>query len=343
MHVNFNSFCLDLGGGNRFVLELANCLIDKGHKVTITHLGNKDTYAWFPGLKAEVINLDGLSLSLPFKGYKKAFSKFSKAYGSGNLSAAEMCLVDGMPDCDVNVATYCFTAYPTYYSGIGRGFYLVQHFEPWFFSDPKVKSRAESTYTLPLRRLCVSKWLTDKVEGTLIGNGINLSKFRNLLIPKNYDVMVVNRGIDWKGNYAPIVEALQKKGFKVFVADGKLSEEELVWAYNSSRIFLFLSKHEGFGYPPLEAMACGVPVITTPCLEYALQLNNALVLQENFTAEQVVNAVQALLGDKGLYDKVSVNGRLTAKLLNFKYVVNRFEDAINLNKPILAQSVNCVH
>lgn len=42
---------------------------------------------------------------------------------------------------------------------------------------------------------------------------------------------------------------------------GFVEDEELVALYNTSKLFVFPSLHEGFGIPPLEAMRCGIPVI----------------------------------------------------------------------------------
>ena len=335
MHVNFNSLGLDLTGGNRFILELGNRLVDKGYKVTITHLGNERNYSWFPEVKAEIINVDYVPSGLPNKSLRKVFGRYLRRYGYGKLSDQELHLIDKIPDCDVNVATFCFTAFPTYYSGKGRGFYLVQHFEPWFFEDYKSKSKAALTYALPLKKLCVSKWLTDKVQGTFIGNGVNLDKFRKKKCEKTYDVMLVKRNISWKGDYSPVVDALGKKGLKVFVADGKISDEEMVLAYNSSRVFLFLSDHEGFGYPPLEAMACGVPVVTTPCLEYANHLDNACVLKRDYSVNDVLEAIGYLLKNDNLYYRLVEAGLSTAKMYDFQKVVNRFVDQINYNRNIV--------
>jgi hypothetical protein len=328
MHINFNSFNLGLAGGTRFIFELTNRLVDLNHKVTITHLGDKSLYAWFPEIKAEVINVPYVPYSLPDRAVRKFLGKYMKRYEYGKLSNRERHLMAIIPDCDVNVATFCLTAFPTYYSGKGRGFYLVQHYEPWFFEDEKSKARAALTYTLPLKKLCVSKWLTEKVQGTNIGNGINLSKFKEQKTPKVYDVMVVQRDAGWKGNYNPLLNALKMSGLKTFVADGKISDSELVFAYNSSRMFLFLSKHEGFGYPPLEAMACGVPVITTPCLEYINHLQNAYVLGTDYSIGDIMNAIQQLLTDDTLYYRLIENGRNTAAEYDFQKVVNRLIEAV---------------
>lgn len=44
---------------------------------------------------------------------------------------------------------------------------------------------------------------------------------------------------------------------------GEIQEEDKVALYQSASCFVFPSSYEGFGLPPLEAMACGIPVITT--------------------------------------------------------------------------------
>jgi glycosyltransferase involved in cell wall biosynthesis len=46
---------------------------------------------------------------------------------------------------------------------------------------------------------------------------------------------------------------------------GTVPEARLVELYNAAELLLFPSYEEGFGWPPLEAMACGTPVITSDC------------------------------------------------------------------------------
>jgi glycosyltransferase involved in cell wall biosynthesis len=328
MHINFNSLSLGLAGGTRFIFELANSLVDKNQKVTITHLGDKSVYCWVPELKAEVINVQYVPHGPASRGFSKVFAKSMKKYGYGSLSDRERRLMEIIPECDVNVATFCWTAAPTYYSGKGRRFYLVQNYEPWFFDDVKTQERAALTYTLPLKKLCVSKWLTEKVGGVNVGNGINLSQFKQQKTPKLYDVMVIQRTSGWKGDYLAVIEALGKLGLKVFVAGGGVSEADLVSAYNASRIFLFLSKFEGFGYPPLEAMACGTPVITTSCLEFATHLSNAYVLKQDYTVNDVLDAVDQLFKDDALYERLVQSGLKTAQAFDFQKVVKRFLETV---------------
>lgn len=49
-----------------------------------------------------------------------------------------------------------------------------------------------------------------------------------------------------------------------FLHVGGADDEQLMCLYSIAEMLVFPSLHEGFGWPPLEAMACGCPVITTP-------------------------------------------------------------------------------
>ena len=61
---------------------------------------------------------------------------------------------------------------------------------------------------------------------------------------------------------------LNKISLRLGIADqlvniGYIPDEELSVIYSSSTLFIFPSLYEGFGLPPLEAMACGTPVISS--------------------------------------------------------------------------------
>jgi len=47
------------------------------------------------------------------------------------------------------------------------------------------------------------------------------------------------------------------------VFTGYVPDDDLVALYNAADLFVYPSIYEGFGLPPLEAMACGTPVITS--------------------------------------------------------------------------------
>ena len=321
MKINFNSFHLGCNGGNRFIFELSNALWERGHQVTICHAGLPILHDWFSPIRADIIECN----------IGKATRLLNK-YGIHKVDVhaeQEKNLVKSIPDCDVNVATYFTTVRPTLLSKKGKACYLVQHYEPSFFSSGNQERLvAEATYSMPLQKLCVSQWLTEKVNGAFIGNGINLSKFKPLPLPIEFDVMVMPKpNIKWKGNYAPVVDELRRKGLKVLEVNN-LSEENLVRAYNLSKCFLYLSEREGFGFPPLEAMACGTPVISTDCTEYFKDYNSMLQLKEDWAINDAVTNVGWLLKNPDYAKSLVGSGLKLAGNFAFSKVVDRFVDVI---------------
>jgi glycosyltransferase involved in cell wall biosynthesis len=59
--------------------------------------------------------------------------------------------------------------------------------------------------------------------------------------------------------HASIGEQLQER----VIFTGRVDDEDLAALYSGALCFTFMSYYEGFGLPPLEAMQCGVPVITS--------------------------------------------------------------------------------
>jgi hypothetical protein len=321
MKINFNSSGLGLCGGNRVIFDLSNALVDRGHEVTISCAGLKQGLNWWSPnpIKAKII----------FAHY----SLIERAKIVARISRANVDkLLNIIPECDVNVATFCMTAFPTVRSNMGKMFYLVQHYEPWFFSDECKRKKADESYKLPMTRLCVSKWLADKVNGVCIGNGVDLTKFTSLDLKRDLSrVMIFFRGMNWKEGdiYSQIVSEISKK-YTLLQIHGNYTDAQLVTAYNLSGVFLYLSKHEGFGLPPLEAMACGLPVITTDCLEYAVHGKNALILPKSYSVQDIMDRIELLKNNSALRCRLIKYGYETALSYDFKHVVDKFEKFVKI-------------
>jgi glycosyltransferase involved in cell wall biosynthesis len=80
------------------------------------------------------------------------------------------------------------------------------------------------------------------------------------------DAVLLRVGRPLTGELRDLVEELDLS--TAIVDSGRVDEDELVRVYNAADVLLHPSFYEGFGWPPLEAMACGTPVVSssTPAL-----------------------------------------------------------------------------
>ncbi|OQW68409.1 MAG: hypothetical protein BVN29_00805 [Nitrospira sp. ST-bin5] len=84
---------------------------------------------------------------------------------------------------------------------------------------------------------------------------------------------------------------------------GYVDQKDLPAVYAGARLFVYPSLHEGFGFPPLEAMACGVPVISTRSSSLAENLERAAELVAPDDIAGLTDAMQRLLTDDTLRAK----------------------------------------
>jgi glycosyltransferase involved in cell wall biosynthesis len=107
-----------------------------------------------------------------------------------------------------------------------------------------------------------------------------------------------------------LVEQLNLKDKVQF--KGYIPSQNLPIVYNLAQIFVYPSTYEGFGFPPLEAMACGIPVITTAISAMLDNVGNAGLLIPPQDETALSQAIQTLLSDNSLRDHLSRAGRLRA-------------------------------
>jgi glycosyltransferase involved in cell wall biosynthesis len=89
---------------------------------------------------------------------------------------------------------------------------------------------------------------------------------------------------------------------------GYIPAEDLPIVYNLADVFVYPSLYEGFGLPPLEAMACGTPVITTAVSSMPEHVGDAGILIPPQDERALFQALLALLQDPDLRRQLSEKG-----------------------------------
>jgi glycosyltransferase involved in cell wall biosynthesis len=89
---------------------------------------------------------------------------------------------------------------------------------------------------------------------------------------------------------------------------GRVSREELCWLYNAADLLLFPSHYEGFGFPVVEAMACGLPVVTSNVSSLPEVVGDAAITVAPTDYEGMAQAVCAVLTNEELRRTLSGKG-----------------------------------
>ena len=89
---------------------------------------------------------------------------------------------------------------------------------------------------------------------------------------------------------------------------GYLGDEDLRALYSSCKVFVYPSLYEGFGLPPLEAMACGAPVISSQVPAIVEAVGNAACLVNSTNVQELTGAIVRLLLDKQVREQLSLSG-----------------------------------
>jgi glycosyltransferase involved in cell wall biosynthesis len=85
-------------------------------------------------------------------------------------------------------------------------------------------------------------------------------------------------------------------------------EEDLVVFYNMADIFVFPSLYEGFGLPPLEAMACGTPVVCSNAASLPEVVGDAAITVDPYDVEALAQAMHRVLSNEDLRQDLSQRG-----------------------------------
>lgn len=127
-----------------------------------------------------------------------------------------------------------------------------------------------------------------------------LCEFKNLNL-----VVVGSPGWLYKNIYREAKNSPYKNNiiFKNYIKD-----EERKFYYSLASVFVYPSFFEGFGFPPLEAMACGTPVVTSVNSSLPEVVGDGGVLVDPHNAVDISEAIKSILSDSGLKERLVKKG-----------------------------------
>ncbi|ACO33330.1 glycosyl transferase, group 1 family [Acidobacterium capsulatum ATCC 51196] len=292
--------------------------------------------------------------------YPKVFTEFVRS------GLAESYIRTVVPAADINIATSFETARPAALLG-GKKFYFAQHYEPYFATEKQdsegAKTLALQSYHLGFRLVANSSWLLNQLRSELgdydvdlCPNAIDHKVFwgepkQRIRPDKVVLISYGGRNAEWKGfldmakavararSMAPDIniewrvygKALLPPGNNIasYHALGFLSPPELSSAYREADILLSASWYESFPLFPLEAMACGLAVVTTQSgtEEYAIPAQTAEVVEARSTGS-ISDAILKLVNNPEHCYRIAVAGNRISREFTWERSVRRLEDIL---------------
>ncbi len=126
--------------------------------------------------------------------------------------------------------------------------------------------------------------------------------------PRFENYKLVLAGLPENG-YETIEEEIKIQGIRDKIVElGWTKEEDLPYLMNEAKLFVFPSNYEGFGIPPLEAMACGTPVAVSTAASIPEVVGDAGVLFDPNNVSDMADKIKQVLGNEKLRQELIQKG-----------------------------------
>jgi len=115
---------------------------------------------------------------------------------------------------------------------------------------------------------------------------------------------------------------------------GYAGDEKLVGLYKNAKLFVYPSFYEGFGLPPLEAMSCGCPVVTSNVASLPEVCGEAAYYVNPQSIDDIARGIFNVLKDENLRKLLIEKGFRRIKIFSWEDSVNKYLKIIQDNKII---------
>lgn len=341
MEISFYRHSLLNRGGDRIVAEYANFLARKGYNVIIWYNVIETVLKLSPDIKLKKIPLPNRIGTITHAFLKKFHS--------------DAIIVD-----IVSLASLISLR------NRSRLVYFAQDYDVCYYKNPLKRLFIKILYhfclnLMKIKTIAVSNNLADLLTKTYkthvqaVENGIDLKSFypepdEVLLKSKgdNKAILLLSRkdyrkGLDIAIRVINITSPDLLQKIEIWTCGEKLENgisntkvrnfgwvgiDDLRKILSSADVLFYPTRHEGFGLLPLEAMACGCPVITTQAVPYVIDSENALVTEVE-DIEKLKIKLREILSNKSLCDRLKQNGLITAKNYDIKESQMKFSKTLN--------------
>jgi len=154
--------------------------------------------------------------------------------------------------------------------------------------------------------------------------------------------LVIAGGKGWL--YEDIFAIVERLGLEEQVSfPGFVADEDLPALYNLADLFVFPSLYEGFGLPPLEALACGKPLVASNASSLPEVVGEAGLMVEATDAEALAEAMKRVLEDNALREGMIAKGLEQARQFTWQKAAAKLLSLYEaLDKPIV-DSADLLH
>lgn len=130
--------------------------------------------------------------------------------------------------------------------------------------------------------------------------------------------------------YKDIMERVKNsKHKKDIIFTGTIDSIDKPYLYNLASAFVYPSFFEGFGFPPLEAMACGIPTIVSNTSSLPEVVGDGAIMIDPYNVDELTYAIKKVLEDKELKKDLTRKGLERAKKFDWEQTAKQVFDIFN--------------
>lgn len=140
--------------------------------------------------------------------------------------------------------------------------------------------------------------------------------FQDIAKKRNDTQLILVGGMDYF--YKQLLDFTLKQKAERVIFPGFIPDYDLDVVFHNAQAYVFPSLYEGFGLPPLEAMSKGTPVVCSdhPCMKEVL--GAAALYFDGRKKEEISRAMEIILDDDNIRNKLIANGYVQAKKYSWK-------------------------